>query len=119
MGISRTGYNDTINTEQLLQNKSFDREFNVLVTEGLGYDGANVQRLNASNMAFRLEYDGNNNPIYLGLAAPGTATSDTLWQIRKLTFDGNNNVTAIQYADGTPSFTKEWDERTTGGYVYS
>jgi hypothetical protein len=100
-------------------NTSYDTDNSILVTEPLGFDGQNFQRMNATNMALQIERDGNSNPVYIGLAAPGTSTGDALWQIRKLTFDGNNNVTAIEYADGTAGFTKEWDERSTGGYVYS
>jgi hypothetical protein len=106
-------------SEQNIGNTSFDEDFGVSAVETLGFDGKNLQRHNATNMALQIEYDGQSNPIYIGLASPGTLTSETNWQIRKLTFDGQNNVTAIEYADGTPSFTKEWDERTTGGYVYS
>lgn len=36
--ISRTGYNDTSNTEQWVLNNSIDRDFNQLATELLGYD---------------------------------------------------------------------------------
>ena len=100
-------------------NTSYDADTSILVVEPVGFDGVGLQKINAANLSIRIEYDGSSNPIYLGIAAPGTPTSQALWQIRKLTFDGSNNVTAIEYADGTPSFIKEWDERTTGGYVYS
>jgi hypothetical protein len=111
--FSKTKY-----TTQAMQNWGFDDVYKVPTVEIVGFDGQTLQRLNATNMAMQIERDGQGNPIYLGIASPGTATSSALWQIRKLTFDGNNNVTAIQYADGTPSFTKEWDLRTTGGYNY-
>lgn len=107
----------TFFTEQEIENQSFDTDFGVNVVEPLEYDGVNLQRAISTNVSLQIEYDGNSNPIYLGIATPGTATSASLWQIRKLTFDGNNNVTAIKYASGSSSFNQKWDDR--GGLSYS
>lgn len=107
----------TFYTPQEIQNQSFDTDFGVDVVETLDFDGVSLQRTNASNLAIQLEYDGNSNPIYLGIASPGTPTSSALWQIRKLTFDGNSNLTAIQYANGSPNFNAIWDNRTSLTYV--
>jgi hypothetical protein len=63
-----------------------------------------------------IQYDANENPIYIGLAVPGTATSDPLWQIRHLTFDPSNNPTSIQYANGVIDFNFVWDNRATLSY---
>lgn len=106
-------------SETHIANQSFDPIFQVSVMESVGYDGQSLQRMNASNMAIRIEYDGSSNPIYIGIAAPGVLNGDSYWQIRKLTFDGNNNVTAIQYASGTSNFDKIWDSRSDGTYTYS
>lgn len=65
--------------------------------------------------ATQFEYSGD-NPIYIGLAQPGAATSDNVWQIRKLTFDGSGNVTVIQYANGNSSFSNIWDNRGSLSY---
>lgn len=65
---------------------------------------------------FKVEYDGSNNPIYMGTALPGSATSDPKWQIRKLTFDGSNNPTDMQYANGSIEFDKIWDDRASLAY---
>lgn len=103
--------------EQYMGNSSFDETFAVNTVEPLGFDGVNLQRLNASNLALQLHYDGSSNPIYIGIAKPGTATSAAFWQIRKLTFDGGNNVTSIKYASGSPDFNQIWDDRA--GLSYS
>jgi hypothetical protein len=66
-----------------------------------------------------IDYVGGTNPIYVGKAQAGTATSDPFWQIFKITWDGSNNPTHIQWADAVTTFTKVWDNRATGGYVYS
>jgi len=111
--------NDTAYTEQYMDNRSFDDTFKQNTVETLGFDGQTLQRLNANNMSLRIEYDGSSNPIYIGIAAPGTLDGASYWQLRKLTFDGNNNVTSIKYADGDSSFDNIWDSRSDGTYTYS
>jgi len=106
-------------SQQEILNQSFDTDYGLLVVEGSGFDGVNSQRINASNLALRIEYDVNSNPVYLGLAAPGTSISTAKWQIRKLTFDVSGNITAIEYAGGTPNFNVKWDDRAAGGTIYS
>ena len=69
------------------------------------------------DMMSLIDYDGGANPIYMGRAAPGTATSAAAWQIRKLTYDGSDNVIAIQFADGTNDYDQVWDNRA--GLSYS
>ncbi len=64
-----------------------------------------------------LDYDVSNNPIYVGEAAIGVGASEAKWRIRKLTYDGSNNVTAIQWAQGNTRYDKIWDNRAT--YAYS
>ena len=63
-----------------------------------------------------LAFDGANNPIYIGRAVPGTATSAAAWQIRKLTYDGSNNPLTILFAGGVPTFTAIWDNRAALSY---
>lgn len=45
--------------------------------------------------AFQGIYDVDNNLIYKGIARPGTATSATGWQISKLNYDVDGNLTSI------------------------
>lgn len=98
-------------------NTSFDEDFGINATEPLEFDGVGLQRVNSSNISLRLEYDGSSNPIYIGRAKVGTATSTALWQIRKLAFDGSGNVTSIKYANGSPDYNQIWDNRA--GLSYS
>ena len=62
------------------------------------------------------ENDANNRPIYIGKAAPGTAKGVLKWQIQKHTITAGG-ITDIQWAEGSPEFKFEWDERA--GYNYS
>ena len=59
--------------------------------------------------------NGASGPIYVGHAAPGTATSDTKWQIRKITYS-DNMATQVDFAQGSPAFNFSWDLRATYSY---
>jgi len=63
-----------------------------------------------------LDFVGTTNPVYIGLAAPNSSTSDPVWQIRKLTYDGLLNPTNIQFAGGTAVFNQVWDNRAALTY---
>lgn len=71
--------------------------------------------INVSTVA--VAYDGNQNPIYVGWAFPGTAKSAPAWRIQKNTYDGNDNLTDSQWAQGSTDFKFVWNSRTT--YTYS
>lgn len=65
----------------------------------------------------RIENDANGLAIYIGKAAPGSATSAAKWKIQKLTYV-NNAVTQIDFANGSPAYEFAWDLRATA-YTYS
>jgi hypothetical protein len=56
-------------------------------------------------------------PVYIGWAPTGALTSDAKWSIRKLSYDGSNRVTNIQYASGDTGFKKIWDNRASYTYL--
>jgi hypothetical protein len=64
-----------------------------------------------------LDYVGGIIPIYVGKAAPNSSTSGSCWQILKLVYDVNGNVTSIKMAGGTSSATSVWDNRATLTYA--
>jgi len=64
----------------------------------------------------RTEYDGNNNPVYIGRAEPGTENTEAKWQIRKLLYDGSNNCTHILFAEGSWKFRYRWSSRAVYDY---
>lgn len=68
-----------------------------------------------SSQIERLEYDGSNNPIYHGYAAPNTAESDPLWLIWKYTWSGGNMV-AKNVADGKLDYGSVWNDRASYSY---
>ena len=63
-----------------------------------------------------VEYSGT-DPLYVGRAFPGAATSAAKWQIVKVTVDANSNPTSVRLADGTDDFKKVWDDRATYTYL--
>jgi hypothetical protein len=78
--------------------------------------------------SFRGQYDASSNLIYKGFARPGSPTSQPVWQIAFLTYDGNGNVLMIQWplindANGNLSpvasndYLFIWDNRAT--YTYA
>ena len=77
-----------------------------------------ITSFSSEGVTTKIDYDGGTNAIYIGECMPGTATSNTKWRIKKLTYDGNNNVTDIKWANSEAiKFTVEWDLRT--GYSYN
>ena len=66
-----------------------------------------------AHMEKRIEYDVSDNPIYVGYAAPGSASSAAAWFITKQTFDGNDNMTRQQMANDKPSFDQVYDDRAS------
>jgi hypothetical protein len=72
--------------------------------------------------AFLGDYLSGMNLIYKGYARPGSSTSAAVWQIAFITYDGNNNVTAIQWpqnASGIASSDYEFVWASRAGYTYS
>lgn len=50
---------------------------------------------------------------YIGTAPAGSATSSSLWQIKKI---DTSSGTTIKYADGDTSHSKIWDNRANFTY---
>ena len=69
----------------------------------------------AATLKQRLIFNASEQPTYIGLAKPGTETNLTGWQIRRLTYTGNN-VTAIDFADSNNNFDNIWDNYATLTY---
>lgn len=62
-----------------------------------------------ANYQIRVEYDGSNNPLYIGYAPRGEASSASAWLIQKFTYSGTN-MTLRQIAYNT------WDNRASASY---
>lgn len=90
--------------------------------------GPNLRRDNYGNVvqqsydekAFLGDYTGS-NLIYAGFALPGSATSDRVWQIKQLNYDGANLVSVLWPEDpngiASVEYSFAWDDRAS--YTYS
>lgn len=56
----------------------------------------------------------NATTTYVGLANPGTPTSTSGWQIKRITTSGTQ--TFIEFAGSDLGFTKKWDDRASLSY---
>lgn len=65
----------------------------------------------------QMDYSGGINAIYVGWSTPGALTSAATWRIIKMTYDVNNNVTQVQFADQVNTFTKIFDNRAAYDYT--
>ena len=98
-------------SETHIANMGFDAEFQVPVVEGLGYDGVNLQRLNANNMSLKIT-EGS-SVTYIAKAAPGTAQSEAKWQAMKM--DETSGL-VITWADGNSDFDNVATDLTALSY---
>ena len=62
-----------------------------------------------------LDYDGSNNLIYQGQAAPGSSKAAAVWKITSFTYSGGN-LTDIQWADGNLNEDNIWNDRVSLSY---
>jgi len=58
--------------------------------------------------------DINGADIYIGLAIPGTGTSEASWKISKI---NTNNPISIYWADSSTFYNKVWNDRAS--YTYA
>lgn len=75
------------------------------------------------NLIQRIDYDANNNAIYIGWAQPGTATSVAGWRIVQNTYTSPNGTpvftnSGFPQISGQPSgaFSFIWDNRASLTY---
>lgn len=122
--LSRTAY-----SEQFVQNAGYDNKYNIpavmLTGEDTRVSPNELKRIQVDSQGnlimvdprftIAMEYDGNNNPVYIGKAEIGTAKDATGWRLQKLTYTGTN-LTDIQWAGGTDDFSNIWDNRSSYSY---
>lgn len=99
-------------SEQIILNKSFDPDFNILAVESLSYDGVNLTRTITKDLIIYWDDTTTANTTYIGKARPGTTIATALWQIKKV----DNSTKNVTWADGTSDFTKTWTNRATYSY---
>ena len=75
-----------------------------------------IDEVQMTNYATRYDQDSSTPTYaYLGKAQVGEATSSATWQIQKLAFGADGDVT-ITWADGNAAFDNIWDNRASLTY---
>jgi len=76
-----------------------------------------------TNLIQRMDYQDSLQPIYLGLALPGTVTSSIGWQLRKMGYSGTSSnlqlPVSVLFGSGNVNFDKVWDNRSGIYEAYS
>lgn len=69
----------------------------------------------------RIDYEDEMQPIYMGLALPGTNIGSASWQIRRNTFSGVSPklIVAVLFGSGNTNFDKVWSNRSGTDAEYS
>jgi len=75
------------------------------------------QPVEGRGLRVELDYTGGpgSDPVYVGWAQPGSATSASVWKIMKLVYSGANLVQRL-WADGNTKFDNIYDDRATLSY---
>lgn len=63
------------------------------------------------------DYDVDGNLKYMGVAEPGTLTSQAKWRISRLTYNGSAKLTDILWSDGNNNEDNVWDNRASLNYL--
>lgn len=85
------------------------------IIPGSGSDGEHFLSSFATDLLLTqsIAYDASGNTEYIGYALPGTSKASPKWLIKKLTYDGSNRVTEVQFANGVIAFDQIWDNRAS------
>ena len=70
------------------------------------------------NLKQLMDYQGTYQPVYIGLALPGTGSETAGWFIRKNIYENDLNV-AVLFASGNTNFDKTWSLRSGIYEAYS
>ena len=82
------------------------KKFIDLAAFGDAVNGLEVLELVAQN-------DANGNPLYTGQAVPGSDPADPVWRIKQFTYDANDAVLTIKFANNSVNMAFVWDSRST------
>lgn len=77
-------------------------------------DGVTWERYTGTDPSYALQIDDVSATLsYIGKAAPGSATSAAVWQIKKV---DTTSGTIITWASGSSNFNQIWDNRASLSY---
>ena len=80
-----------------------------------------IPKVHDGEVSMLIETDGVGNPLYIGRAMVGTASTEAKWQISFQTYDASDSLISKEWplSDGVASndYLFVWDDRA--GYTFS
>jgi hypothetical protein len=99
---------------QFNRTEHIDENISAKRVAGYIWDGSNWVRNAGTYAAFSIQIDVASSTVtYIGKAVPGTATSSSTWQIKKI---DSTSGTSILFASGNSNFDKVYDNRASLSY---
>lgn len=83
---------------------------------GICSTGGNNNYTIPAPLTTEIDYNGTSNPVYVGKAAAGAITTDSMWQIEYLTYNASGNVLTVQWSPNYKIFGDIWASRDSLSY---
>ena len=76
------------------------------------------QQIDNFNHTFQtlIAYDASDRVEYVGRGPANAQQSAAVWQIKKLTYNANDDVVSVKFADGSGRYDFAWSLRATYDY---
>ena len=71
----------------------------------------------AKKKAKKVDWNDDQTIAWIGESAPGSATSEAVWRIKRVTFTGDESDSTTEWANGSGDFTQIWDDHLSLTYV--
>ena len=63
-----------------------------------------------------IDYNGTSNAVYVGTAGVGAITTDSMWSIEYIQYNGSGNATSVQWSPNYKTFGDIWASRDSLSY---
>lgn len=79
----------------------------------------NLAWLSTDQYSQRISYTVGGLPEYIGECHPKNQhlTANSVWRIKKIVYDVNDNAVSINWADRSKNFNFQWTQRATYNYA--
>ena len=84
----------------------------------IGYcaSGGNNTYTVSAPLTTLIDYNGTSNAVYVGRAAAGAITNDSMWQIEYITYNTSGNALTVQWSPNYKTFGDQWSDRDSLTY---